>query len=507
MMVNKLFFCLSIMLGGYFSASSQKPSVEKEMDGKWPEVSFGGISNDGRYLIYAISNGSSDSMIVLSTISNKQIVISGINNAHLTQDNKHVIFKRNDSLCILDLMEPSAIRYLTNISQYQSVNYGRHDDLLLYRLRNEPDRLFIKEFESGRELSYSAVVDYWLNDAGNLMFFETTRVDTGDTSFELNLLNISSGRSQKIWRGAKVSELLIDNDECVFTVARTSDSALNSIWSFRDGDQSALKVIDDHSTGIQNGLSIESINSFKSAENRIYFYLTESNKKKMRVGSLDVWSYKDAKLQSEQLNDLLHSSRNTISYNAVVNISDGKVIQLEYKDERLLSELSLYREAKFALVRKSGSGDGDEWNWNKDSRSSVYLVSLNNGSRKLIGKGINPWLANEYVLSYNQNYIYYYDAASRNYCAYSITDTNRINMTAAVNGNWTVVERDDEPASSVYIYPIGGLIKNTDALIVYDRNNIFELDPTAKKHAIRLTGGQSPNNDLVFRLTPQNKLQ
>ncbi len=106
-MFNKIFFCLSIFLFGQFSADSQKPLLKKDLDGKWSTVNFNGISNDGRYLTYTISGSSSDSLIVLSTVSNGRIVFSGVNSSYLTQDNRRVIFKRNDSVCIMDLIEPS----------------------------------------------------------------------------------------------------------------------------------------------------------------------------------------------------------------------------------------------------------------------------------------------------------------------------------------------------------------------------------------------------------------
>src|SRR5215468_3353889 len=36
----------------------QKPSIDESIYDKWPSVGGGAISNDGRYVIYTISNGS-----------------------------------------------------------------------------------------------------------------------------------------------------------------------------------------------------------------------------------------------------------------------------------------------------------------------------------------------------------------------------------------------------------------------------------------------------------------
>jgi dipeptidyl aminopeptidase/acylaminoacyl peptidase len=77
-------------------------------------------------------------------------------------------------------------------------------------------------------------------------------------------------------------------------------------------------------------------------------------------------------------------------------------------------------------------------------------------------------------------------------------------MTSPIKGKWSRIEKADEPDSASKIYPIAGLLRNTDDLLIYDQNDIFKLDPNGKKTVTRLTEGRNLGSDLVFRLVPEN---
>jgi dienelactone hydrolase len=492
----------------FLDAPAQKPVIEKNMSSIWSEVEFVGINNNGSFLAYKVSNKLSENLILQSTITNQKTVIKGLTNCSLTQDNKSAIFSRDDTIYIMDLRDTNVVQSIPDISTYMVSNYGEHSNFLLYKLKSEPEKLIVRELPNGKEQSYQSVKNYWIHDGGNALLFETIKTEANDTIYELNWLNLSSGSSQKIWGGANISELLIndDNTECVFRVPKTNENSINTIWAYRNGAVTARKVLDDHSSGIQKGLVISGIQSFTGDEGRIYLQLSEAKKesvaKKQGIPSVDVWSYKDAWLQSEQLDDLIRSSRGRAkSYQAVANVNDDRVIRLEYENEEFLSRPNLYGKMKYALIRKFGIGSD---HWNKDSHSSVYLISLTDGSRRLINKGIIDEVCGSYILSYNQDYVYYYDPRSRNYFTYRIADSSRKNVTSSTKGKWSRIEKSDEPDSSSCIYDIAGLLKNTDDLLIYDQNDIFKLDPNGKKTISRLTEARNLGGDLVFRLMPEN---
>jgi dienelactone hydrolase len=159
----------------------------------------------------------------------------------------------------------------------------------------------------------------------------------------------------------------------------------------------------------------------------------------------------------------------------------------------------------YMLVVRNGIGNFNEWNWNDKSLLTVYLVDLNNGSRRIVAER----LANtgiEYFLSYNEHYIYYYDPILKAYCSYKVANGTRKNMTAVIDGRWEEDRKVDEPDGSYIPYGIGGLIKNTDAILVYDQNDVFKLDPASHVLAKNLTKMTGQPHNLVFRIMGDTRI-
>ena len=162
---------------------------------------------------------------------------------------------------------------------------------------------------------------------------------------------------------------------------------------------------------------------------------------------------------------------------------------------------------RFSLVVEDGDGDAGESGWNMHGLKSVYLVSLKDGARILINNNLPFYLANSYVLSYNENYVYYYDVKSRNYYSYCIRDNTRRNLSASLHARWTIPENSEQPGNSYSPYRIAKLIKNEDAVLIYDQHSIYALDPTAKTPAVKLAGLLQGGDDLKIRLLPSHPNQ
>src|SRR5581483_6075575 len=94
---------------------------------------------------------------------------------------------------------------------------------------------------------------------------------------------------------------------------------------------------------------------------------------------VDIWSYRDSKLQSQQLKEL-----NPKTYLAVLRISDKRLFPLEGLDDHFRGSSNTY-----ALVTHiPGDPIYDEWYWNSAVQSSVTLISLADGSRKTIANNL-----------------------------------------------------------------------------------------------------------------------
>ncbi|WP_188937854.1 alpha/beta hydrolase family protein [Puia dinghuensis] len=490
----------------YLPANAQKHLIEWDSGKEWPEVHFQGITNNGEYVAYTIHSEISDSLVLYSTITGARLFFTGVNSCYFTQDSKRAIYRKGDSICIMELHQPSKVQYITGVSSEQVVKCGRDQDLLVYHLKQRPGESNIKMMEGDKDYALPAVEAYWVNSERSVLIFENTRITAGIINHELHWLDVATGLDSMIWKGDKVGQLLIDGDSgrCVFYIPRSQESSANSIWLYRKGDTAAHRIADDRSFGMDSGICVTGIICFNSIDNRTYVGLKKFAGKRA-VGHdlpVGVWSYKDAKLQSRQLFEFHEHANGDKESMAVININDKTIFCL-HDDEGLVGIPFSDRKTNFVLLARHGDGDlENEWNWNKNCWTSVYLFSLKDGTRRLLNQGFGPGYRSEYLLSYNENYIYFYDAATKNYWCYRIADSSRMNMTSEVNAKWIELERGDEPDSAHDIYGFAGWIRNSDALLVYDRNDIFRLDPTSKTKVLCLTNGKSNGQDLVYRIHP-----
>ncbi len=105
---------------------------------------------------------------------------------------------------------------------------------------------------------------------------------------------------------------------------------------------------------------------------------------------MDVWSYQDSRLQSQQLSELTFDIHNLAanggpqSYMAVIRLDDMRIIRLRQEDDDIVRLYSNVKTDSLVTAVSSNGGCGEEWNWNKNSRPSFYSISTITGERKQV---------------------------------------------------------------------------------------------------------------------------
>lgn len=505
----QLFLPLCCLLTNNIAAQQvQKKLVGMESEKDWPGINSPIIANDGRSVCYNVSNHGDSHLIVQATNSDWKVDLGNAEGCFFTQNSKNAVYKRNDSIGIMPLDGVSASSYLTDISSFQIVKYGDFDDLLIYTKTSEGDDLFIRDMKSEKEVVHAGVKRYWPMLGGKVLLMEVVASKSNDNMRSLEWFDMASGQADRIWAGGSISRVLLteNGSDFIFSGTDEKDALTNRIWRYRRENKRVDEVLNDRSEELGKGGSIGNIVSFNAIDDLIYFSINES-KAALEVSNslgVNVWSYKDAKLQSEQLLHLRHGAY-IVNHDVIFNIRNRKLIQFGGTGERMLSTFYPDKRMHYLLLEKDTGGNDEEWNWNYKSRGSIILVSLADGSRRTISMNICPILAFSYILSYNENDVFYYSAESAGYCCYNTNDGRTINISKGLKKQWTELRRSDEPDSAVSPYPIAGLIKNTDAILVYDRHGIVELNPTGDRKAIDLTRRSLLGEDIEFRLAQNSQ--
>lgn len=498
-------FCLlnilNTLLAQNMSEQVSKPSIDTSAFYKWPSIGDGKISNNGEYVMYYIFREgpiSPGTLILQSTSNNWKMHIPGGANVFyntITSDNRFAVLSApNDSLCIVTLGD-SATYWVPYVNSFKTPSKCE-DKWLAYHLKQPKNELILMNLTLGSKRTFPSVKDYLFNDDGSVLLLTTTTPKNETTAIFLQWVNLTTGKIDTIWTGGQADNFIFDktSSQLAFIERDKATNETKSMWYYRIGKKKATPLIDSNQSDIPNNLKIESIQKFSLDESRIYISLTKKEPliSQKDGAKVDIWSYKDTKLQSVQL-----AETNSHTYTSIINILDRKIYTLQQENESLDIQEYNQNDDYILVNQKDSDTDYDEWNWNKYSWVTTYLVSTRNGNRKFIRKTENASSIN--YLSPEGKYVVYYDPKQKNYFSYEITTETTRNITEKIPTSWTVLG-NDQPDSTYSFRPIAGWLKDKKAVLLYDQYDIWQVDLTTKKAAINLTNGYGRQHNTVFRL-------
>ena len=210
--------------------------------------------------------------------------------------------------------------------------------------------------------------------------------------------------------------------------------------------------------------------------------------------SLDIWHWNEPVVQSAQLSNL-RRERN-LNYLAVYHIREQKMVQLASES---MPDLSFDQDNDLTKVLGTSNVPYQiESDWAGTAARDLYLVDLNDASRKLIKQGVTSW-AN---LSPKGKFITWFNTAEKQWMVYD-TQKGSISSPAA---NIPVSFQNEEQDLPVEAGPYGlsGWTENDAFVLFNDRFDIWKIDPTGRKAPENLTQGFGRENEVRFRLQNLN---
>ncbi len=142
-------------------------------------------------------------------------------------------------------------------------------------------------------------------------------------------------------------------------------------------------------------------------------------------------------------------------------------------------------------------GNRTERNWNLEYRSSVVLVSKLNGGRRELA-GLSGVLENNIALSPDGRFIIYYNPVFGQYFSYNIQLNITRNITRQIMTKWTA--KNDRPETNDFALGIAGWADDGNAVLLYDRNDIWLLDLMGLRPPRCLTNRFGIRNNMIFRI-------
>ena len=499
-------------------------------DGKWITYEINPAKGDGKLFLYDVSNGKLDSF---ERGLEAKFFDDGKSMAYKLKpkyeiarkaklDKKKADEQPKDSLIVMNLATKEKMKY-ANVKSFEMVYESylwawqkdkvKETPPILSRkdkrkakkkkpadIKSEGTDLYIISSFQGKPVSKNKLFDatkpleqkithvseYKISKKGNSISAVVQReVDKVDSAYIYIAFKGDNSLAKKIFTfQGTIKSLNMDEAGEQITFLASSDTAKVKVYDLyywkKDYSTPSL-VIDKNNSAMKKGWSVSENKTPFFSENgkRIFFgtnvqpfnepkdTLLEDEKYK-----LDLWSYTDPRLQTQQLKDLDSDTKKT--FLAVYHIADNKMIQL------CDSTVDEYR-----LVQKGDGnillGISDEpyltsTSWESPWSSDYYTIDLLTGIKtKRLEK--HPFAAS---LSGTGKYLIWYQRKVDDWFAMSLVTGERWTITGGVNDNF--FEDDNGVPAEEDAYSVIGWSENDDFVYLHSKYDVWKISVEKLTH-------------------------
>jgi dipeptidyl aminopeptidase/acylaminoacyl peptidase len=273
-----------------------------------------------------------------------------------------------------------------------------------------------------------------------------------------------------------------------------------SIFYFKIGTQKPIKISNNVKNINRDNLLI-SKDFLRFSENGQYVFFNKKRKATILKGNLiqgvDVWSYNDKYLQSEQGSNM-YSGDAKSQFKCVLNLQNFGVTQLE--DEQ--TSVQLKANNRFVLAFRIPMYY--DYYDNHDT-ASLFLISLSDGKRTVLAKGQGNFDA---TLSPKENSVVWFDLDSLAYFAYDIISGHTRNISNDIPFPTYDPEAKKIGRSTPFGLPFTALssrwVDDNRSILIYDQYDIWMVDLQGIKQAINITNGFGRKNEIAFGIVDRD---
>ncbi len=200
----------------------------------------------------------------------------------------------------------------------------------------------------------------------------------------------------------------------------------------------------------------------------------------------DLWHYKDAQLQpTQRLNAGRDRNR---SHQSLYFIGQKKMVTLAVDS---LPTVSVGDDGRVVLGT-SRERYNIESMWG-DGATDVYVIDGTTGAAKIVKEHISGTAQ----LSPDDKYVVFFDKG--HWYTYNVASAKTIDITSTVKGVSFAQETADTPAIPG-AWGVAGWTKGDKSVLLYDRYDVWEVDPNAAKPAVNVTDSTGRRSNTVLRL-------
>lgn len=369
----------------------------------------------------------------------------------------------------------------------------------------EVSDLLLRNLATGKEKLFRNVTEYYFSKNGKVLVFEIAK-DRRDPRSRSGVVwyNLAADKADTIaHNGNDFKNFILDEtgDQLVFLAERDSSAKslrkYYKLWYYKPGMDTAVMKIDGKTAGLGSGLVVsgDAIPFFSKDGKKLFFgtapvlKVRDTTLVDFETARLDVWHYNDDYLQSQQLKQLNRELKR--SYLAVVYTDGWNVVQLGTPQlEDVVPAGERNSDIALGTTNKPFRKEGQ---WLGRTPESAYVINMKDGSRKLVKEK----LSGNFNISPNGKYILWYDLPQRAYFSYNVETGETKNITAKIKV--PLYDEEDDQPDFPPAHGMMGWQSDDQWVYVYDKYDIWKLDPLSKADPVCITGGLGRKTKCVYR--------
>lgn len=533
--MTRIVTCLFLCLGLTVAFAQKRPLEHADVSG-WNSIENTRISDDGRWVTYQLTPIEGDPVLhIYDGQTKKTVSFDRADGARLSADSRYVVFMLHPAKDSVEALQRRTVKkdqlpkdtlaiYALAAGQLEKIPNVKSFQLpekqpgwLAYHLAPDPaangkgkkesdkngSPLVVRSLDGGASLTAPFAKAYTHAGEGARFLVHSTG---NDSTFLPGVYLFEPGWSdwKPVFR-AKGDYKHLQFDESGRRLAFLADTDTTKarirpfeVLYWTDGRDTVQKVADNQSAFLPEGwiVSDNARPQFSKDGQKLYFgyapapVLPDTSLLDDEIVNVEVWHYEDRRLYTQQ-EAMLNRDKNK-SYACVWHVGKAGVIALANEripDTRTGDE----GNARYTLgsnpepYLKESSWEGGP------GCEDVYLIDNETGKAKLIAEGVcgNP------NLSPGAQYVYWYSSPDTAWFAYDIAagQLNQLTTNRDVPFYDTLDDHPDYPPS----HGLAAWLAGDEAVLIYDRFDIWRVDPKGKSEMVRLTSGREQQLSYRYR--------
>ena len=541
--MKKIFLSGAVLLFALTVVTGQKKSLTFDDIEKWNRITQTEISDDGQWVAYKMEPWKGDTEVKVVGKNGKESA-SFINGTGLvfTSDSKYLLFTRKplestvrdlklknkakedmpkDAMVIYTLGKGSLVveniksfKVPDNFKGWMAYQTGAESkgktDSTEVRKKVQSDKngfaLLVRNLNTGAEKVFPFVKQYMFSKEGNNLLFVSSG-NNGDFDPGIYMFNLQSETTERLFDKDEVKQLYIsENAKAVAFIFNGNDKdktgAGYSLYLSK-GSQPAEMIAGSNTSGIPGGWIISPDKSLQYSEEsgRLFFgtapsiRLKDSTRLEDEIPVVDIWHWQEGKLHTQQVVD--KASDLKASHAAVYNVDRNEVVLLGGPEIETVIPLN-EGNSEYALGLSNLPYQVVSMWEGSPEHNDVYLINMLTGKKEMIKKDLRARVSG----SPDAKYLFWYHALDTCWYTYNISTGKETKITTPAE-IMVADEMDDSP-NLAGSYSYAGWLKKDEAILIYDRYDIWKVDPEHKKAPVNITmNGRSSR--INYRVVPANR--